>query len=217
MVKDWLISHRGAQQCAIENTAQAFKDACKLPVSYIELDIHSTKDGVVICHHDYDINGLEIYQSTYKELKSSAPLLTTFDEAIKIIGDKKPIIIEIKPAGTAKRIIKIINKHPDWLVTSCKITIIKELIDLGFDRNKLILLQEFCSFRHIKKAKRLGVGGISVNQRLMTPRMYRRSVFKDLGVYSYTVNSRLQARLFRILYPKLKLFSDRPDLLKDIK
>jgi glycerophosphoryl diester phosphodiesterase len=215
-MKEWLIAHRGAQKNAEENTVAAFREALESVASQIELDIHTTKDGVVICNHDFKLNGLNVALTTYKELKKSAPDLTTFDEAVKVIGSKKPIIVEIKPIGTAKNVIKILNHYKDWRITSFKVAVINELIDLGIDKKRLVLLQEHHSFGHIKKAKKLGMGGVSINQRLMTPRMYRRAICNNLEIYSWAVNSPLQAKMFRLLYPRLKIFTDRPDLLQKL-
>ena len=216
-MKDWLIAHRGAQKDAPENTRDAFIAAAKLPVNYIELDIHTTKDGIVICNHDFKINDLDIDLCSYKQLKSSKPLLTTFNEAIRAIDGKRPLIVEIKPTGTAKNVINILKKYPKWRVTSYKIAVIKELIDLGIEKDRLILLQHNHSFGQIKKAKKLGVAGISVNQRLVTPRIYWKALDNNLQIYTYVVNSRFQAKLFRLLYPKMKIFTDRPDILKRLK
>ena len=76
MTKDWMIAHRGAQNNSKENTLAAFKEALNSAASQIELDIHTTKDGVVICNHDFKLNGLDIDSTTYKELKKSAPDLS---------------------------------------------------------------------------------------------------------------------------------------------
>ena len=83
-------------------------------------------------------------------------------------------------------------------------------------RDQIFILKYF-GFWQLKRIKKLGLGGFSVNQRVMTPRLYRFAVFNDLQAYTYTVNSPAQAKLFRILYPKLKIFSDRPDKLQSIK
>jgi len=216
MKKDWLIAHRGYRPQGTENTLAAFKATGGSDVSWVELDVHTTKDGVVICHHDFDINGLDINMHSYQELKKADPKLTTFDQAIKALG-QTPLIIEIKPTCTAKHIINQIKNNKHWLVASFKIEVIKELLDLGCDKKHILLLQHKHPFGQIQKALKLGLGGVGVNQRLINPYLYFRAQNKGLVVYTYTVNSALQAKLFRTLYPKMLICSDRPNELAKIK
>lgn len=215
-MKDWLIAHRGDQSRGQENTLEAFKAAKNSLADWIELDIHTTKDKVVICNHDFKIGDLDIDHCTFKRLKKANPKLTTFKDAVGVLRDKK-LIIEIKPKATAKFVIDELKKHSNWRVASFKTSVIQELIDLGFDKKRIYLLQHKNTYKQLKKAKNLGVGGIGINQRWMTPRIYRRAFYKGLNVYTYTVNSKFQARLFRLLYPKLLICSDNPERFADIK
>lgn len=47
-----LIAHRGASREARENTLPAFRRAVERGADGIELDVHATRDGVVVVHHD---------------------------------------------------------------------------------------------------------------------------------------------------------------------
>lgn len=46
------IAHRGGGLEAEENTLPAFRNAVELGFSHVELDVHTTRDGVVVVHHD---------------------------------------------------------------------------------------------------------------------------------------------------------------------
>jgi glycerophosphoryl diester phosphodiesterase len=48
----FLISHRGAAGCAPENTMPALKKAIELGVSFVEIDIRRSQDGVLSVIHD---------------------------------------------------------------------------------------------------------------------------------------------------------------------
>ena len=48
-----LIAHRGASRERRENTLPAFERALELRADGIELDTHTTADGVVVVHHDF--------------------------------------------------------------------------------------------------------------------------------------------------------------------
>lgn len=47
-----LYGHRGAAGLAPENTLPSFRRACEDGVGYLELDVHATRDGVVVVIHD---------------------------------------------------------------------------------------------------------------------------------------------------------------------
>ena len=69
-----ICAHRGDNFHAPENTMEAFKLAESEGLLWIELDVHQTKDGVIVVNHDADTSrttGEEhvIRDSTYDELK----------------------------------------------------------------------------------------------------------------------------------------------------
>lgn len=49
------IGHRGARAFAPENTIPAFRKAAEMGCAMIELDVHLSRDGEVVVHHDDDI------------------------------------------------------------------------------------------------------------------------------------------------------------------
>jgi len=66
-------AHRGDNVNAPENTMPAFELAASENLKWIELDVHQTKDGVIVCNHDSTIKrvtgrNLSIHDSTYEEL-----------------------------------------------------------------------------------------------------------------------------------------------------
>lgn len=52
------IAHRGGGLEAEENTLPAFAQAVALGYSHVELDVHATRDGTVVIHHDPDLSRL---------------------------------------------------------------------------------------------------------------------------------------------------------------
>lgn len=45
-------AHRGGAELWPENTLHAFQGAIDLGIRYIETDLHTTRDGVIVCFHD---------------------------------------------------------------------------------------------------------------------------------------------------------------------
>ncbi|WP_071796972.1 glycerophosphodiester phosphodiesterase [Natronohydrobacter thiooxidans] len=52
------IAHRGGGLEAEENTLPAFDHAVSLEFTHVELDVHATRDGVVVIHHDPELTRL---------------------------------------------------------------------------------------------------------------------------------------------------------------
>lgn len=52
------IAHRGGALEQEENTLPAFAHAVALGYTHVELDVHATRDGVVVVHHDPDLHRL---------------------------------------------------------------------------------------------------------------------------------------------------------------
>lgn len=52
-----LIAHRGGAGLRVENTLAAFENALDLGGDGAELDVHLTRDGQVVVHHDGKLNG----------------------------------------------------------------------------------------------------------------------------------------------------------------
>src|SRR5260370_2269949 len=50
------VAHRGGSHLAPENTLAAFRNALKLPIDAIELDVHMSRDGHAVGFHDYTVN-----------------------------------------------------------------------------------------------------------------------------------------------------------------
>lgn len=70
-----LFGHRGASAKAPENTLAAFELAVAAGVDVLELDVHLSRDGVVVVHHDASVerttNGSgEVRGFTYAELRA---------------------------------------------------------------------------------------------------------------------------------------------------
>ncbi|MDR1927041.1 MAG: glycerophosphodiester phosphodiesterase [Oscillospiraceae bacterium] len=109
-----VISHRGANRIAPENTLPAFERAIALGVDGLENDVHMTKDGrLVVCHDDTvdrTSNGRgRICDHTLEELRRldfgirfapefAGTRLPTLEEFYALCGGLKVIDVEIKRA-----------------------------------------------------------------------------------------------------------------------
>ena len=112
MAKCNVISHRGANRVAPQNTIPAFESALEIGIDGFETDVHITKDGHVVICHNYTIdetsdgNG-KISDMTLKELKShdfgsyfseefKETPLPTLDEFLEVTSESSAEIINIE-------------------------------------------------------------------------------------------------------------------------
>lgn len=52
MANPIVVGHRGAAGLAPENTLASFRRALETGITWLELDVHLTRDGVAVCFHD---------------------------------------------------------------------------------------------------------------------------------------------------------------------
>ena len=114
------IAHRGYTLRAFENSITAFLLASKLPFWGIETDVHQTKDGVFVIHHDENMKhttgiDMKISLSNLSELKALTYLgthlhIVTFREYLNIcVENKKVAVIELKPFFTTTMIKELLS------------------------------------------------------------------------------------------------------------
>jgi glycerophosphoryl diester phosphodiesterase len=113
-----VIAHRGASGHEYENSPAAFRAAAALGADGVELDIHTTTDGVFLVHHDAHVRGLGIIgelPSTafagYK-LPNGEPI-PTLAEALGIL-DGLEVWVEVKtlPASADVRLLETLDAGP---------------------------------------------------------------------------------------------------------
>lgn len=116
--RPWIIAHRGASGYEYENSRAAFRRAITLDADAIELDVHTTRDGAIVVHHDADLPGLGlIAHLTLAEVRGArlrngepVPLLA---EALDLIGDRE-VWIEVKslPAPADPELLATLDAGP---------------------------------------------------------------------------------------------------------
>ena len=87
-----------------ENSLAGFKAAVEHGYG-IELDVHRTRDGALVGHHDDSLKRLtgkdiRIARSTLKEIRAcklpNGEPVPTFDEVLKTVAGRVPLVVEVK-------------------------------------------------------------------------------------------------------------------------
>jgi glycerophosphoryl diester phosphodiesterase len=116
------IAHRGAPREHPENTLPSFARALELGADGIELDVHATRDGVVVVHHDpvpratcpdRRLAGRAIAELTHDQLRrfSVAPDvgIPTLSDVLTLVGDAATVYVELKGASIERAVVDVIR------------------------------------------------------------------------------------------------------------
>ena len=119
-----IIGHRGAPREARENTLAGFRRALELGADGIELDVHATRDGTIVVHHDFEVSGrdgaapLRIGTSTAEELAAHAAgaglALPTLAAVLDEVAGRATVYVELKGGGTAAGVAALLRGREGW-------------------------------------------------------------------------------------------------------
>ncbi|MEH7235448.1 glycerophosphodiester phosphodiesterase [Bacillus sp. JJ1562] len=168
-----ILAHRGASSYAPENTMAAFYKAIELGANGIELDLHATKDGKLVVHHDSTVNRIsngtgEVQDLTFSELrkldfgswfhdKYKGEKIVSFEEFLHYFSEKGLYLaIEIKGKHIEEEVLNVLSQYPvDYgllTITSFDYSILKKVRQL--DSNVRIgYLTDLVSDLNIQKMK----------------------------------------------------------------
>jgi glycerophosphoryl diester phosphodiesterase len=110
-----VIAHRGDHVEVPENTIAAYENGIKHEVDYVEIDLRTTKDSVLVIMHDATVDRMtngkgKISDMTYAELNKLKVIdkkkdstktyaIPTFEEVLKTCRDKIYIYLDFKNAS----------------------------------------------------------------------------------------------------------------------
>lgn len=95
-----ILGHRGAPRAARENTLDAFSAALAEGADGVELDVHRTADGVLVCHHDCEIPGIGLIEAQrWDDLRASAPDVPSLEAVLERCAGTL-VNVEIKNSDT---------------------------------------------------------------------------------------------------------------------
>jgi glycerophosphoryl diester phosphodiesterase len=120
-----IVAHRGACRERVENTLPAFARALELSADGIELDVHATRDGMIVVHHDpvprarpgsAALAGRPIADLSFEELRSfrfpDESAIPTLAEVFELVGAKAMVYVEIKGKGIERGVTDCLAAAP---------------------------------------------------------------------------------------------------------
>ncbi len=124
-LKPEVIAHRGVPREAKENTLASFRLALDQAADGIELDVHTTRDGVIVVHHDpvirtVDADGTPRLRAI-AQLDAATALdprqpdggrLPTLDDVLDLVQARAVVYVEAKALGMAEALVECLDRHP---------------------------------------------------------------------------------------------------------
>jgi glycerophosphoryl diester phosphodiesterase len=147
-----VIAHRGASGYEYENSRAAFRRAVMLDADGVELDVHCTRDGGIVVHHDPAIPGVgPISQLSLAEAREvrirNGESLPVLAEILELVGDRE-VWVEVKslPQAHDRELLDILSSGPAperYAVHSFDHRIVHRLGEAQADLKRGILLSAY--------------------------------------------------------------------------
>jgi len=210
-----IIGHRGAKGLDLENTVASFQAGLNNHVDEIEFDIRTTSDKKLVVVHDPGIDNLVIGHTNYAELKKNRSDLLTMQEALSYIGNKCPVVVEIKKGSDIVLIISVLKNTK--LPTSSRIASfdmpILLAIKAAFPETVLVVNEPWSGVRATYRARKLGTKYITMNQRWLWFGFIKSMARAGYKLSAYPLNDPIKAQRWagQGLYAAV---TDYPDIVK---
>jgi glycerophosphoryl diester phosphodiesterase len=152
MRRPTVIAHRGASGYEYENSPAAFRRAVMLGADGVELDIHATRDGAIVVHHDAAVPGAgPIGQLTGAEARRvrlpNGETLPLLSEVLELLPERD-VWIEVKclPPIHDPSLFEVLDRGPcpsRYAVHSFDHRIVRRLGETRPDLRRGILLSSY--------------------------------------------------------------------------
>ena len=201
-------AHRGDNVNAPENTMPAFELAASENLKWIELDVHQTSDGVIVCNHDSTIKrvtgrNIAIHDITYEdlskiELGSWMPgeyehvKIATLREALELAKENDMNVqVELKGHADDKNfeenVLAVINEtgmHDNVMVIAQDASRLKRIMELD-----PTITKGYCMVIAVGALDEIEyTDNITIEESYVTPELVRAMHDKGIKVFCWTVD-----------------------------
>lgn len=202
MTMPLIVAHRGALSGEKENTLESFELAIALGADMIEFDLRSTKDHVLVAHHDPDVGKYSLRELTLRELKKLKPEVPRLEEILDFTHERIALDIEVKESGFEGRLVELLKQHrcrENVVITSFEKKTLKRIKELNADQRTGLLInpsdilanyfqwsQKSSLWRKIIFSQ---ADFIAPHYRFLHERLLQNAKDKNLPIFVWTVNS----------------------------
>ena len=232
-------AHRGFRELsgAADNSMQAFRDAVALRVDALELDIHRTRDGVLVVHHDPEYAGIVIADTDFAHLPRlhDGQPIARLDEVADLARQSGVrVAAELKESGYEQQVVRELsarmpasqlelisfNRGSIEAIEQRDPSLRTGLLEPGLPawlRNSaaypaaLWVMDKLDWHPAANNAAKLGADYVSVEHRMATPEFIAAAHDRGLQVHAWTVND--ASRMRELMRDGVDaIVTDRPDV-----
>lgn len=226
-----VFAHRGGSALAPENTLAAFDNGLALGADGIELDVHLSRDGAVVVHHDPTLErttrltGLVVDKTAGELAEAGVPtlgeVLARYRSARVIIEMKvdtvelaRAVVAAVRAAHAVDRVC--VGAFGRRVLQSVRALAPEMATSAAKEEVRWDLYRSWCRI----PLKRAPYGGYQVPERsgmtrVVSPRFVRAAHAAGLAVQVWTVDTEEQARRL-LAWGVDALITDRPDTIVPI-
>jgi glycerophosphoryl diester phosphodiesterase len=136
-----IFAHRGSTHGSRENTIDAFRAAIDAGADGLELDVHVTRDGRLVVHHDDSIGGAVIAAMTVEAARQQAKAvgfeLPELADVVELARGRVRLDVELKAPGCEKAAVRLFADQglsaADVMVTSFNAQVIAKVTEIDAD------------------------------------------------------------------------------------
>lgn len=230
-----IVAHRGCSGHAPENTLAAFQMAADdARISWIELDVQQSKDGVPVVIHDFKLKRTTgasgaVKDYTYKEL-SALDNGVWFAERFR--GERIPTLESVLLRFGGRFTFNIEIKTAPGLYAGLERSVASLLAQLGLTGNAVVTSFDYKSLVRTKLAdpnlstglisggwpvmlgeqlQSSGASFVSLEHSHITAALAAVWIERDIGMMAWTVNSTADIRRALALHPRLLVCTNYPE------
>jgi len=210
MTRPLVIAHRGSSGERPENTLPAFERAIEQSADMIETDLHLSRDGVVVIHHDAELERLgeqgEIRDRTATELAAMnaapgagvAEKMPTLLDILDGFGERMQFNLELKVGrddaaydGLEDIVVSAVEERglmPRMLFSSFYDPVLARLRERSASARIALLVSPRAPIAIFERAARVAAEAVNPEIRLVTKELVAQAHAEGLRVYPYTAN-----------------------------
>jgi glycerophosphoryl diester phosphodiesterase len=209
-----IIAHRGSSKLFPENSLAAFRFALESGADALEVDLRSSRDGVIYCFHDYHLSRMTGFSGYLSRTDSrtidklhldSRQHLLRFDRFLHEFAGRIDMVLDIKSAGIESELLAALGRRstdPALIFSSFNAKIISRIkalsprshtaLIVGPIRNVKMKLD--FSANLIERLLSLRCDAVHLSRLLAKPGVVKRLTEAGFTVAVWTVDNEITAR-----------------------
>ena len=218
------VGHRGASALAPENTLLALRLAISHRLDFAEVDVHLSRDGQLVVHHDAHFMGgdrkrVPIAELTAAELgrvsKGHDQGIPRLEEVLALAGQRIGVYVELKTPGTAEALGTLLRRMhgvPELICGSYSAALVADLRRFAPEVPRSVLFRRVSPSAMIEICRAVGARYAHPCARPITPMSIGQVHAAGLQVMTPHTNDPAEAERFYEAGADL-IASDDPRLL----